>query len=164
MTSLVRFAIGCRSLVILLEKGQLAVEPTSSCAFYIVTLLLCNEVIRFGFLGLVIQFANLMSMFEVTTLARWISLTAHVASKQFPGLCSFIGVTAKCLATNWDLIKFTLLASRPTCAHQRYQVKYTKCQRHLACDKPNFSKDWKKRGIKIDLGNFLGLFLFCTFA
>ena len=136
--------------------------PTSAWTSYVVTLLICDEVVWFGCFGFVIHLTNLLSVFEVTTLARWISFTAHIASKKFPGFRSFIGVTAECLATNWDLIKFTLLASRPTCAHQRYQVKYTKCHRHLACDKPNFSKDWKKIAIKIDLGNFLGLFFLAS--
>ena len=113
--------IGYRSLVILLPS-RLAVEPTSACSFYIVTLLLCDEVIRFGFLGLVIHFANLMSTFEVTALARWISLTAQIASKQFPDLCSLIGVTAECLVMNWDLINFALFASRLPRVYQGYQV------------------------------------------
>ena len=76
--------IGCRLLVIWLSKSQLAVEPTSAYAFYIVTLLICDKVIRFGFLGLVIQFANLMCMFEVTTLARWISLTCLLYTSPSP--------------------------------------------------------------------------------
>ena len=111
---------------------QLAVEPTSACAFYIVTLLLCDEVIRFGFFGLVIQFANVMCMFEVTTLARWISLTAYVASKQFPDLCSLIGVSAECFVMNWDLINFALFASRLPRVCQGYQVNCIKCNMHLA--------------------------------
>ena len=133
--------IGCRSLAIFLSKSHLAVVPTSACAFYIITLLICDEVIGFGFLGLVIQFANLLRMFEVTTLARWISLTAHIASKQFPGLCSFKGVTAECFATNWDLINFALLASRLNRAHQGHQVKCTKCRRHLASSRVNLNKN-----------------------
>ena len=122
---------------------------TSAWTSYVVTLLICDEVIWFGCLGLVIHLTNLLCVFEVTTLAAWISLTAHIASKQFPDLCSFIGVTTECFATNWDLMKFTLLASRPTCAHQRYQAKNTKCQRHHAYDKSNFSKAWKKIGKKL---------------
>ena len=82
--------IGCRSIVILLSKSQLAVVPTSTCAFYVITLLICDEVIRFGFLGLVIHFANPLRVFKVTAFARWISLTSYIASKQFPDLCSFI--------------------------------------------------------------------------
>ena len=117
--------IGLPSLVILLSKSRLALVPT--CAFYIITLLICDEVLRFGFLRLVIHFANLLPMFEVTTLARWISLTAYIASKQFPSLCSFIGVTAECFATNWDLINFALLASCVTRANQGHQVKCEKC-------------------------------------
>ena len=132
--------ICCWSLpmVILLSKSQLAVVPTSTCSFYVITLLICDEVIRLGFLGLVIHFANLLSMFEVTTLARWISLTANIASKQFPGLCSSIGVTAKCFSTKRDLINFALLASRLTRANQRQKVKCEKCQRHHSCSRPNF--------------------------
>ena len=114
--------------------------PTSALTSYVVTLLICDEVIWFGCFGFVIHLTNLLCVFEVTTFARWISLTAHIASKKFPGLGSFIGVTAKCLATNWDLIKFTLLASRPTCAHQRYQAKYTNCHGHLARHKPQLEE------------------------
>ena len=117
---------------------SLGVVLTSTCALYVITLLICNEVIWFCFLGLVIHFANLLSMFEVTTLARWISLTANIASKQFPGLCSSIGVTAKCFATKRDLINFALLASRLTRANQRQKVKCEKCQRHHSCSRPNF--------------------------
>ena len=119
--------IDCRSLVTLLSKSQLALVPTSACAFYIITLFICDEVLRFAFLRLVIHFANLLSVFEVTTLARWISLTANIASKQFPSLCSFIGVTAECFATNWDLIDFALFASCVTRANQVHQVKCEKC-------------------------------------
>ena len=126
------FIIGCRLLLIWLSKSQLAVEPTSACAFYIVTLLICDEVIRFGFLGLVIQFANLMCIFEVTTLARWISLTAYIASRQFPDLCSFIGVTAECFVMNWDFINFALFASRLSRVYRGYEVNCIKCNRHLA--------------------------------
>ena len=100
--------IGCRLLVIFLSKSQLAVEPT--CAFYIVALLIWDKVIWFGFLGLVIHFANIFCMFEVTTLARWISITMHIAGKQSPNLLSFIGVAVECFAINWHLINFALLA------------------------------------------------------
>ena len=145
--------IGCWSLamVILLSKSQLAVVPTSTCAFYVITLLICDEVIRFGFLGLVIHFANLLSMFEVTTLAHWISLTSYIASKQFPDvLCSFICVTAECLATNWGLINFALLAmaSRISRARQGNQVKCIKSHRHLTCSRANLSKNYKKTETK----------------
>ena len=143
--------IGCWSLpmVILLSKSQLAVVPTSTCAFYAITLLICDEVIRFGFLGLVIHFTNLLSMFEVTTLAHWISLTSYIASKQFPDvLCSFICMTAECLATNWGLINFALLASRLSRARQGYQVKCIKSHRHLTCSRANLSKNYKKTKTK----------------
>ena len=137
--------IGCRWLVILLWKSQLAVEPTSACAFYIVTLLLCDEVIRFGFLGLVIHFTNLMCMFEVTTFARWISLTAHIASKQFPDLCSLIGVTAECFVMNWDLINSALFASRFPRVYQGYQVNCIKCNRHLAWSRPDLGRTSERK-------------------
>ena len=142
--------IGCWSLhmVILLSKSQLAVVPTSTCSFYVITLLICDEVIRLGFLGLVIHFANLLSMFEVTTLAHWISLTSYIASKQFPDLCSFICVTAECLATNWGLINFALLASCLSRARQGYQVKCIKSHRHLTCSRANLSKNYKKTKTK----------------
>ena len=102
------------------------------------------KLIPFCFHGLVIHFANLLSMFEVTTLARWISLTANVASKQLPGLCSSIGVTAKCFATQRDLINFALLASRLTRANQRQKVQCEKCHRDLSCGRPNLQKRKEK--------------------
>ena len=137
--------IGCRSIVILLSKSQLAVVPTSTCAFYVITLLICDEVIRFGFLGLVIHFANPLRVFKVTAFARWISLTSYIASKQFPDvLCSFICVTAECLATNWGLINFALFAGRLSRARQEYQVKCIKSHRHLTCGRANLSKNYKK--------------------
>ena len=143
--------IGCWSLamVILLSKSQLAVVPTSTCAFYVITLLICDEVIRFGFLGLVIHFANLLRVFKVTAFARWISLTSYIASKQFSDvLCSFICVTAECLATNWGLINFALLPSRVSHARQGYQVKCIKSHRHLTCSRANLSKNYKKTKTK----------------
>ena len=142
--------IGCWSLamVILLSKSQLAVVPTSTCAFYVITLLICDEVIRFGFLGLVIHFANLLRVFKVTAFAGWISLTSYIASKQFPDLCSFICVTAECLATNWGLINFALLPSRVSHARQGYQVKCIKSHRHLTCSRANLSKNYKKTKTK----------------
>ena len=123
----------------------LAVIPTSTCTFYVITLLICDEVIWFCFLGLVIHLANLLSMFKVTTLARWISLAANIASKQFPGLCSSIGVTAKCFATKRDLINFALLASRFTRSNQRQKVKCEMCHRHLSCSRPNLQKRKKQK-------------------
>ena len=144
---------------------SLGVVLTSTCALDVITLLICDEVIWFCFLGLVIHFANLLFMFEVTTLARWISLTANVASKQLPGLCSSIGVTAKCFATKRDLINFALLASRLTRANQRQKVKCEKCHRHLSCSRPNFQKR-KKQKLKesITLGlDFHGNFWLLSF-
>ena len=114
----------------------LAVVPTSTRAFYVITLLICDEVIRLRFLGLVIHFADLLWLFEVAALAHWISLTAYIASKQFPGLCSSVGVIAECFPTNWDLINFALLVFRYTCANQGHHIKYENCQRHLACSRP----------------------------
>ena len=128
-----------------LFKFDLAVLPTSACAFYLVTLPICDKVIRFCFLGLVIHFANLLCMFEITALARWISLTAYIASKQLPCLCSVIGVTVECFATNWDLINFALLAIwLPAGAQHEYQVKYIEHREHVMCGTPNFCKIWNK--------------------
>ena len=127
------------------SKSQLAILPTSACAFYIITLLICDEVIRFGFLGLFIHFANPLCVFEVTTQACWISLTAYIASRQFPGLCSSIGVTAECFAMNWDLINFALLTSRLTRTNQGQEVKCKNCHRHLVCSRPNLKKNKKSK-------------------
>ena len=136
--------IVCRSFVITLSNSQLAILLTSACAFYIITFLIRDEVIRFGFLGLVIHFANLLRMFEVTTHARWISLTAYIASKQFPSRCSSIGVTTERFAKNWDLINFALLASRLTRTNQGHAVKCEKCHRHPASSRPNLKKKINK--------------------
>ena len=126
----------------------LAVVPTSTDAFHVITLLICDEVIRLRFLGLVIHFADLLWLFEVAALAHWISLTAYIASKQFTGLCSSVGVIAKCFATNWDLINFALLAFCFTCANQGHYIKYENCQRHLAYSRPSERKKKTKTKIR----------------